>query len=198
MSIALYRRVFEFKVELQGCHPIVWRRFQIGETSTFFELHCAIQSVMGWDNYHLHLFEIKDPWTRAKVEIGTPDESVGWEETCVPSWQVALNEYFGPKHRQATYVYDFGDGWLHKISLENAWPRDPFVYPRLLEGANRCPPEDCGGPGGYADLLEVLKDPEHESYEELLEWAGGSIDPTEFNPSLVRFLDPDLALAYLI
>jgi hypothetical protein len=47
----------------------------------------------------------------------------------------------------------------------------------LIEARGRCPPEDCGGPWGYSELLEVLGDPKHERHAELTEWIGDDFDP---------------------
>lgn len=52
---------------------------------------------------------------------------------------------------------------------------------RCLAGKNACPPEDCGGPYGYANLLAILADPAHEEHEEMREWAGNDIDPQAFD-----------------
>jgi hypothetical protein len=41
--------------------------------------------------------------------------------------------------------------------------------------------EDCGGPWGWADLLEAVKHPRHPRHKELVEWAGGPVDPDEFD-----------------
>ena len=53
--------------------------------------------------------------------------------------------------------------------------------PHLVDGARACPPEDCGGTGGFEHLLEVLADPADEEHEEMLEWVGGSYDPGAFD-----------------
>ena len=76
------------------------------------------------------------------------------------------------------YLYDFGDGWEHTIKIERLIDPEPgVVYPRLIEVSGRCPPEDCGGPWGYAELLEAIKDPKHERHAELTEWIGDDFDP---------------------
>ena len=76
------------------------------------------------------------------------------------------------------YLYDFGDGWEHTIKIEHlADPEPGVLYPRLIEVSGRCPPEDCGGPWGYAELLEAIKDPKHERHAELTEWIGYDFDP---------------------
>ena len=53
--------------------------------------------------------------------------------------------------------------------------------PQCLDGARACPPEDCGGPRGYAHLLEVLADPATPEHDELVEWIGGEFAPDAFN-----------------
>jgi Plasmid pRiA4b ORF-3-like protein len=75
-------------------------------------------------------------------------------------------------------LYDFGDGWEHTIKVERLIDPEPGVlYPRLIEAAGRCPPEDVGGPWGYADLLDAIHDPKHERHGELKEWIADDFDP---------------------
>jgi hypothetical protein len=50
-----------------------------------------------------------------------------------------------------------------------------------LAGENACPPEDCGGPYGYEEFLEVINDPKNEEHDAMLEWCGGSFDRTAFD-----------------
>ena len=79
------------------------------------------------------------------------------------------------------YKYDVGDGWTHHIAVENIRPRGPRIrYPRVIAGARACPPEDVGGPYGYVDFLQAINDPKHEEHASMLEWCGGSFDPTAF------------------
>jgi hypothetical protein len=69
------------------------------------------------------------------------------------------------------YGYDFGDGWIHDIVVEKLLP--PVLgrrrYPAVTGGGRACPPEDCGSVSGYYHLLEVLSNPAHPEYEELVE-----------------------------
>ena len=57
------KQVYQFKITLVGIKPAIWRRLQILETSTFEDFHSAIQSVMGWEGYHLHQFRVTNPKT---------------------------------------------------------------------------------------------------------------------------------------
>jgi hypothetical protein len=80
------------------------------------------------------------------------------------------------------YEYDFGDGWRHVITVENIqpWTQESMV-PRCLDGARTCPPEDCGGIGGYEHLLEALRNPRHPEHKEMRAWAGKHFDPELFS-----------------
>jgi hypothetical protein len=86
-----------------------------------------------------------------------------------------------------TYLYDFGDGWEHRVSVEKILPADAALkLPQCLDGANACPPEDVGGPPGYEDFLAAIHDPTHEEHAAMLEWCGGAFDPTAFDPTAVN------------
>ena len=99
---------------------------------------------------------------------------------------IRLDKVSGPGDA-FSYEYDFGDSWIHEIRIEKALPADPAVhYPRCLAGERACPPEDCGGPPGYEDLLAALQDPAHPRHEEIREWAGPSFDPEAFDPAKVN------------
>ena len=81
------------------------------------------------------------------------------------------------------YLYDFGDDWEHDLVVDAVGRADPDVsYPRCTGGRRAGPPEDCGGIWGYADLLEILADPQHEEHEERLEWLGLE-SAEEFDPA---------------
>jgi hypothetical protein len=69
------------------------------------------------------------------------------------------------------YEYDFGDGWQHRLIFEG-YPTREAKYPLCTDGERACPPEDIGGPWGYAEYLEAIADPRHESHEEFMEWSG--------------------------
>ena len=85
------------------------------------------------------------------------------------------------------YEYDFGDDWKHDLLVEGLLlPEEGVHYPRCLAGARSRPPEDCGGVPGYEELLEVIRDPEHEEYEEMMLWLGGSFDPEAFDLAAVN------------
>ena len=187
-----YDRVYQFKITLKNISPPIWRRIQVPESYSFWDLHVAIQDVMAWIDYHLHEFEIGNPSTGVKVEIGIPDEGFDGDRGVLPGWKQKIVDYFTMENRVAYYEYDFGDCWEHTIKLEKILPRDENIdYPVCTAGKRACPPEDCGGIGGYEDFLKILNNPDHEEYEETMEWVGGAFDPEYFDVEEVSFDDPD-------
>ncbi|MHC5081911.1 MAG: plasmid pRiA4b ORF-3 family protein [Planctomycetota bacterium] len=188
-----------FKITLRDIEPPIWRRIQVPSEYTFWDLHVAVQDAMGWFDCHLHAFRIADPESGEVKEIGIPDEE-GWSEIpTLPGWEVPITDFFSAPGCEAEYEYDFGDGWTHEVLLEDVLPRPPRKrYPKCLDGARACPPEDCGGPWGYLDLLDALADPTNENHEDMMSWLGGSIDPEAFDPGKVRFDDPRERLDLLL
>jgi len=186
-----FDRVYQFRMTLNDIRPPVWRRIQVPETYSFWDLHVAIQDVMGWFDSHLHGFEIMDPSSDRMVEIGIPDDDFPGGTEVLPGWERKIALYFSPENPIALYTYDFGDNWEHRIELEKILPRQKGVfYPCCTGGQRACPPEDCGGTGGYEDFLEIIMDPGHDHYESMLMWAGGNFEPEFFSPDDVVFDDP--------
>ncbi|MBX7165944.1 MAG: plasmid pRiA4b ORF-3 family protein [Pirellulales bacterium] len=170
--------VFHFKLTLLEVQPLIWRRVQVPD-GTLDKLHEHIQTAMGWTNSHLHQFEI------AGRRYGDPELlDNGWEEDdFVDSTKLRLSRLLDKKRKSFRfyYEYDFGDGWRHEIVYEGALPAESNVkYPRCVDGARACPPEDVGGPWGYADCLEALRNPKHQEHREMREWIGGRFDPEKF------------------
>ena len=184
-------QVYQFKITLKGVKPPIWRRIQVPETYTFWDLHVAIQDAMGWDDYHLHQFELADPVSGIKKMIGIPDGEFGGFGNILPGEKEKISKWLSLDNDKADYIYDFGDNWEHQVKLEKIIPRETGVkYPKCTAGKIACPLEDCGGIWGYADLLQVLGDPEDEEYEEMKEWVGDDFDPRYFNADEVIFTDP--------
>jgi len=126
--------ILQLRVEILLMPLPVWRRFQVPGHYSFWDLHVAIQDVVGWEDKHLHQFTLDDP---------------------VPGWEHRVTRFMKPDSLPTLYTYDFGDEWQHEIILEAALPPDKsLVLPRCLEGEGRCPDEDCGGPPACVDMID--------------------------------------------
>lgn len=185
-----FDQVYQFKITLKDIKPLIWRRIQVPKTCTFWDFHVAIQDSMGWFDGHLHEFEINNPLTGLKTLIGIPEEEFA-DYKVLPGWKIKIADYFLRENKSANYIYDFGDNWRHKITLEKILPKENNVtYPLCVKGERACPPEDCGGTYGYEDFLKIIGDPDDEQHEEKLEWIGGEFNPEHFDPNEVTFDDP--------
>lgn len=171
------KKVFQLRIEL--LHTEVWRLIEV-EDCSLEDLHYLFQRAMGWDNSHMHEFEIK----RKRYTIPPPVD-FGYELEVEDSATVLLSDLFSRKGSRFTYMYDFGDGWEHAVRVESIGKADKDAkYPRCVDGGQRCPPEDCGGPWGYAELQQALADPSHPEHEHYKEWCG-ELDPNVFDATAV-------------
>lgn len=146
--------VHQFLIVLTSTDPLVWRRIQVPESYSFWDLHVAIQDAMGWLDCHLHEFRIVTDLTAGRVErFGIPVDEFLEQPPVRPDWTVRVSSVVGKGDLPMRYVYDFGDGWQHIVMYEGGAQLDRRVrYPHCVSGSRKCPPEDCGGPRGYAEL----------------------------------------------
>ena len=116
-----------------------------------------------------------------------PDDDTWGEMDNVDYKKMKISDLLKKEKEKIVYEFDFGDGWEHDVLLEKILPGDEkFKFPICLAGKMACPPEDCGGVWGYADLLEILKNPKHEEYDSYMEWLGGEFDPEYFDKDEVN------------
>jgi hypothetical protein len=174
--------IYQLKITLQGIKPPIWRRFHVPSDMNLAKLHQVIQAVMGWEESHMHQFKV------GKIYYGMtyPDDVAGMPETR-DERKARLNELAPRPKAKFIYEYDFGDSWEHEVVLEKILPPEQGTkYPVCIDGKRACPPEDCGGVWGYAELLDAIKDPNHPEPEDRLEWLGGDFDPEAFNVEAVH------------
>lgn len=186
-------KAYVFKVELLDSKPLIWRKFVIPSDVTFLRLHDTLQYVMGWYNGHLHKFAFEEMDTyftndredieetkylkeQYKHKILDPKES-GYpfiqrrlKRNVFASSPAKIDKYMTPGCT-FQYEYDFGDSWIHQLTLLETLDDYKVHYPRILEGEANCPPEDVGGISGYENFLEILGDINHPERRELWQWA---------------------------
>lgn len=162
------------KITLDEVKPAVLRRIEVPLDIRLDRLHLTVQAAMGWTNSHLYELRAGD------VRWSTPFPDDDWSGDFLDARKARFGDVLEDVGtRKLVYLYDFGDGWEHTIKLECRTDPEPGVlYPRLIKVSGRCPPEDCGGPWGYAELLEAIRDPAHERHAELTEWIGDDFDPS--------------------
>ncbi len=168
--------VFQLKVTLVNTKPPIWRRILVDASITLGDLHEVIQAAFGWWNCHLHEFEI------GRTRYGVPDPDWDLGPATVDERAVHLDAVVAAGS-SFHYTYDFGDDWRHKVTVEKVGPVEPGTpVPNCIGGRRACPPEDCGGPWGYQDLLESLGGRPGAS-DARLDFVGTGFDPASFDPS---------------
>jgi hypothetical protein len=151
------------RITLDHVEPAVLRRVEVPFDIRLDRLHLTIQAAMGWSNSHLYELRLGDAgWS-------TPWPDSDWADRSLDARKTLLSDILSDIGiGKLTYLYDFGDDWQHTITIERLADAEPGVmYPRLIAASGRCPPEDCGGPSGYAEILKATKDPSHEYYAEI-------------------------------
>ncbi|WP_416777031.1 plasmid pRiA4b ORF-3 family protein [Xenorhabdus budapestensis] len=141
------------KISLLEASPAVWRRVHISNQMTLNEFHDVIQNVMGWENMHLFRFDL------GGIEI--PEEN--YDQVCIGLFLRDIGD-------ELNYQYDFGDDWLHLVTVEKVLEKD-ILQPRVTAGNGVCPTEDSGGVWEWNYLLKLRKrkiltedDAEHLEY----------------------------------
>ncbi|WP_150047748.1 MULTISPECIES: plasmid pRiA4b ORF-3 family protein [Methylomonas] len=161
--------------------PPVWRRLEVDGRVSLAKLHHFIQAAFGWSDYHLHQFKIRDQI----YALPDPEDDLG----LLDERKAYLNRLLATNDTML-YRYDLGDNWEHLVTVEDIrknLDNDPKGGAWVLDGARACPPEDVGGPEGYADFLEVLQEgPDSEEAAYLRAWADGEFDPERFDRRLAN------------
>jgi hypothetical protein len=183
------RHIYVLRASLRDSRPPIWRKLSVPGNFTLEDLHEVLQIAFDWDEEHMHSFLINSReyiMEQAREMMSPFDDDEFIEETTV-----CLDDLLTEKQK-FTYLYDFGDSWLHQITVSKAISleegMEDSLVPRCLGGKLAGPPEDCGGIWGYEELLAILKDPSHERHEEIYEWMGDwdaeAFDPEEVNARL--------------
>lgn len=185
--------IFQFKIQLEEItKPPVWRRVQVNADITFRQFHDVIQTAFLWSSSHLYFFSEKG--YQSSFHIQEIDHFDYDGDGSDDAEKIKLKDIFKKEKQNYRYIYDFGDDWDHKITLEKILDGN-LDLPICLAGNGQCPPEDCGGIGGFAVFKEAINNPSHPEYEELRELLGFDEedfwDENEFNIEEVNELLQD-------
>lgn len=173
---------YQFKIKLRGItNPPVWRRVLVPANFTFSGFHAVIQEAFGWWNEHLYCFGDK-PYSQSLYIAEENKED--WYRPDYDARKFTLGELFGDGGiiKKLCYVYDFGDDWIHDITLEDII-EELHPHASCTAGKGACPEEDCGGPWGYEDMKEngEIDDPKDFDLEAANK-AVEAVKPTGFKP----------------
>jgi hypothetical protein len=171
------------RIELCDSDPLIWREVEVPTSTTLKALHDVIQAAMGWLDYHLWEFTI------GKRRYGLPMDEDWGTEPRIEAAKVRLRQMLTPRKAAMTYVYDFGDDWVHRLVLTNIRQGEPGIgYPRYIAGEGNAPPEDCGGMPGFYEKLEIAADPSHPEHNEIRKWLD------DYDPSAIDELQIKISL----
>jgi hypothetical protein len=176
-----FNEIATVRIELRHTDPLIWRQVEVPTSITLRVLHDIIQAVVGWFDYHLWEFTI------GKQRYGLPMDD-GWgAPPLIAADKVRLRDVLKPRKTIIDYMYDFGDGWEHRLTVTGVRAGEPGVsYPRYIGGERNGPPEDCGGVPGFYELLEALADPALPDHAFLKQWAG-DYDPDTFDALPIKY-----------
>jgi len=172
---------YRIRVAITGAEPPVWRRIDVASDLFLDRVHDVLQVVMGWEDYHLHQFASGAAAHHPQAENYVMPSAFEEDAVGVDERRVRLDEVLVEPGDRLHYEYDFGDSWSHTLDLEAVLDRKPDDPAQCIDGAWACPPEDCGGIGGYFELQRVLADPDDPDHDQMRTWAGEDFDPARFN-----------------
>jgi len=180
----------DLRISIEDTEPLIWRRLLVPESLTLEQFHLVVQAAFGWENRHLYGIQTTDRTGRKRTITDTDDGQDGFRAGA-PSG-VVLSELLDPAKPGTAfdYDYDFGDNWTHHVELVGSGKLNPAEL-RFVDGANRGPVEDSGGPFGYRQLVEALADEHHPEHSEARSWTFqvtgkfGPFDPTGLDPEAI-------------
>jgi hypothetical protein len=174
------KRLWQVTITIADIEPAIWRRLLLPKDLSFAQLHEVIQAAFGWSDSHLHRFIV------GGLVVGAPefDEDGLNDHQTFNASEVFLRDLvlYELDEVKILYEYDFGDSWRHWITFDSQIAQEPGeTYPQIVDGARSAPPEDVGGPPGYADFLNAWRNPKHREHKPMRTWAPRDFDPEAFD-----------------
>ena len=174
--------IYQLRVSLCDSEPEIWRRIIVSGDANLGFLHAVLQVAMGWTNSHLHQF---DDGEKHYADPQNDEDDYSYDDgvVSVDEFSVRLCDVLHTEGEELAYLYDFGDSWEHVIVLEKILKVHPQYtgLPVCIDGARACPPEDCGGMGGYEGVCEIIKSPKNDGYDEMMDWLGEKFNQEKFD-----------------
>lgn len=168
-------KYYNVRIELEGIEPAIYRQILIDPDIKLSQFHKIIQSLFDWTNSHPHQFFASNTYyvNPRIVPIDSPN--------MINYGKLKLSDILYPRRKKIYYEYDFGDSWIHLITLKGVQELEEVFVVRCIGGQRNSPPEDCGGIFGFEEILTTLSRPNSDEYKELIEWLGEDYDPLYFD-----------------
>lgn len=117
---------------------------------TLDRIHTCLQVAMGWTDSHLHRFggQGVKPWQAPWFATAYDEED---EDTGTAESAARIDQVLRTPGDWLTYIYDFCDGWVHRVEIEGVRPATAADAPA------RCPPEDVGGIPTWNEIAAALR-----------------------------------------
>jgi hypothetical protein len=183
-AIDSFTEIATLRIDLKDSDPPIWRQVEVSTSITLKVLHNIVQVTMGWLDYHLWEFRI------AGTSYGLPTEQDWGTAPRKIADRTRLRDVITPGTTSIDYIYDFGDNWEHRLIISDVRAGDPATaYPRFIDGARDCPPEDCGGLPGFHEMLEARADAAHADHADhaaISDWLD-EYDPADLDVIPIQF-----------
>lgn len=164
---------FILKITIKGSHPKIFRTVLVPEKFTFLDLHWVIQGLFNWSNEHLYQFHLGKMYDSEAVSAPGQDlDKIRGRYKNHNAKATRLADFLTNNIKKLYYIYDFGDHWVHEISVMRK-PKEEVMFPVCIDGENVAPVEDSGGIYGFYDMLFALENTESpDEKAELEDWFG--------------------------
>ena len=180
------KREFHIRIKLNDAPVKIWRELVVPSNITLELLAYVLIDAMGWKHEHLYQFVWKNRvfFVNSQQLKEQENSFMGFFSRSEHrnSDKTSLEMVLQPKGERIKFEYDFGDSWTHDVWVKAARDYAPNEEPaiKLLKAHGACPPEDCGGVWGYAELLELNKKKRKSAEDrDRLEWYD---IPKDFDP----------------
>ncbi len=171
--------VARVEATLDGVNPPLRRVMEVDSTLSVYDFHTVLQVAFGWNDSHLHEFRpghqhTDKPWPTNSPPIELvftdtldPERDDAWWVEAIDEQESTVGQLFAVGRGFATYVYDFGDYWIHSLTLVDATePDNGTPQARVTAGQGASALDDVGGAAGLTDLFATLHDPTHRFHTE--------------------------------
>lgn len=152
-------KIYQVKIHLLGASPMIWRRLLLRDDTNLADLHGIIQLVMGWENFHLHCFELDGKSYGINYDGGGQWFSSSAKETLLRDFKLRCKDKF-------KYTYNYFANWEVQIRLEKILDfKKGQQYPFCKAGNNAGPIEEVQNMDHFEAIRDLFSYPEIDFFK---------------------------------